>query len=56
MDYKSYHYFTTDGTYGADIPLVVDTTKWTEDDWREIEDCSDSERLWVALEISKKYK
>lgn len=49
-------WFSEDGSYGSGVPLVIETTEWTDEDWREIDDSSDSERLDIALEISKKYK
>lgn len=51
------HYFSEDGSYGdaTDI-LVVDTSKWTREDWRDINDASDSTRLDVAIAIAKKYQ
>lgn len=54
---RSRHYFTTDGTYGdADTMKVFDTTRWTDDDWHDIESASDSERLTVANAIDKTIK
>ncbi len=45
-------YFAADGSYGsADSLAVFDTSGWTDDDWFDIEDASDSERLAVAKEI-----
>lgn len=49
-------YFSEDGNYGtADCVLLV-TDQWTEEDWNEIEDCADYERMSIALDISKKYE
>lgn len=56
MKEEQFHWFAEDGSYGSGVTLVVDTTKWTDEDWRDIDDASDSERVWLALEISKKYK
>lgn len=53
---KQFAWFSEDGTYGGGVPLVVDTTHWTKEDWRDIDDTSDNERLSLALAISKKYK
>ena len=50
------HWFAPDGSYGSGLPIVTDTTKWTEEDWREIEDTSDDERIWVAFGLAEKYK
>lgn len=53
---ERFSWFSEDGSYGSGVPLVVETTEWTEEDWRDIDDSSDSERVHIALEISKKYK
>ena len=51
------HFFSEDGSYGgADGILVVDTSQWTADDWREVEDTSDLHRLEVARDIARKYQ
>lgn len=48
-------YFAADGNYGtADCVLLI-TDEWSTEDWRDVADCSDSERLSVALAISNKY-
>jgi hypothetical protein len=48
-------YFALDGNYGeAQGMVVVDTTKWSEDDWTQIEEASDSERAQVALDLTRK--
>lgn len=51
----SEHFFSTDGSYGdaTDI-LVVDTSNWTDEDWRDIDDASDMTRLDIAIEIAKR--
>lgn len=49
----TYHYFSSDGSYGYDIPLVLDTTNWTGADWALIEEASDDERAQVAFNIDK---
>jgi hypothetical protein len=49
-------YFALDGNYGeAQGMVVIDTTKWSEDDWTQIEEASDSERAQVALDLTNKY-
>lgn len=54
---KSRHYFTQDGTYGTATEIkVIDTTRWTEQQWREVEDASDSERYYVAVMIDKEWE
>ena len=48
-------YFALDGNYGeAQGMVVVDTTKWSEDDWTQIEEAGDSERAQVALDLTNK--
>jgi hypothetical protein len=48
-------YFALDGNYGeAQGMVVIDTTKWSEDDWTQIEEASDSERAQVALDLTRK--
>jgi hypothetical protein len=48
-------YFALDGNYGeAQGMVVVDTTKWSEDDWTQIEEARDSERAQVALDLTIK--
>jgi hypothetical protein len=48
-------YFALDGNYGeAHGMVVIDTTKWSEDDWTQIEEASDSERAQVALDLTTK--
>ena len=50
------HYFADDGNYGdANGMAIVETTKWTELDWEDLEDASDSSRPKVAETIAKKY-
>jgi hypothetical protein len=49
------HYFTTDGTYGnASDVATYDTTLWTDEDWQQIEDCSDGERYNIAKQIHQR--
>ena len=48
-------YFASDGNYGSNDCVLLITDQWSAEDWREVEDCSDSERLSVALSISRKY-
>ena len=48
-------YFAADGNYGTAIGLeVVDTARWTKQDWAKIEEASDSERAIVAKALTKK--
>ena len=44
-------YFATDGSYGDATGLViVDTSKWTHEQWQMIEETSDSFRAIRAME------
>ena len=54
---RTEHYFAMDGNYGdARGMLMLDTTKWTDEDWDEIEEASDSERVGVAKIINQRKK
>lgn len=51
------YYFAEDGNYGdATNIVIVDTTEWTEEDWNEVEEAPDYERVDIARSISKKYR
>lgn len=53
---KQLHYFASDGNYGAaDNVYIVETTHWTGDDWLELEEAYDLERIDVAMKINAKY-
>jgi hypothetical protein len=57
MTNKQAHYFAGDGNYGAaDRVAIVDTGHWTEDDWLELEEAYDLDRIDVALKIESKYR
>lgn len=45
-------YFAQDGSYGNTF-LVVNTSKWTEEDWGRIANCTDSERMKRAYVIAR---
>lgn len=48
------HYFAADGNYGdATDGIIIDTERFTESDWEEIESAHDSERTEVAIRISR---
>jgi hypothetical protein len=52
---RTKHYFTEDGTYGLSSDMkVFSTTRWTDEDWQTIENCSDSERLSLATAIDER--
>ena len=48
-------YFASDGNYGSNECVLLVTDQWSAEDWREVEDCADHERIFVALYISNKY-
>lgn len=57
--YESFqkHYFSQDGNYGdADSLTVVDTSRWTSDDWDAIDEAPDYDRVRVARLIADKYQ
>ena len=49
-------YFAQDGSYGSNDCVILITDNWTAEDWREVEDCADYERLSIALSISRKHE
>ena len=50
----SYTYFAKDGNYGdASGLVIVDTSKWTEEQWQMIEETSDGFRATRANEEQK---
>jgi hypothetical protein len=50
------HYFAGDGNYGgANDLVVVDTSKWTDEDWERIEETQDYKRSTVAMSVSASY-
>lgn len=51
------YFFTADGTYGSansDVFVLLDTSNWVGDDWLAISECCDSDRLALAMEISRR--
>ena len=50
-------YFAEDGSYGewTENSYLANTSKWTNEDWQEIEDAGDSFRAEKAFEIEMKY-
>lgn len=45
-------YFAADGNYGdADALVVVNTNRFTDEDWQAIDEAGDEERAEVALSI-----
>lgn len=54
---KQSHYFAGDGNYGAaDRVAIVETGHWTEEDWLELEEAYDLDRIDTALRIDSKYR
>jgi hypothetical protein len=50
-------YFASDGNYGTASGIVMfNTMPWSLDDWDEIDDASDNERVEVAEKIAAKYQ
>ena len=48
-------YFAVDGNFGsADVMVVLNTTNWSEEDWTQVEEASDSERAQIALDLTRK--
>jgi hypothetical protein len=48
------HYFAMDGNYGSVYGMeVVDTDKWTDEEWAIIEENSDEDRPAVARQITQ---
>ena len=49
-------YFAKDGSYGdAEDILVIDTSKWSDEEREAIEMCADSARWDVAAQIDANY-
>ena len=54
---KQTHYFAGDGNFGAaDRVFLIETHHWSEDDWLEIEESYDLDRIDKAIEIDGKYR
>lgn len=51
-------YFAGDGNYGMENGnfVLVDVSKWTEEDWERIEMASDYARPMIAMSISAVYE
>ena len=51
-------YFAGDGNYGMENGnfVLVDVSKWTEEDWDRIEETEDFKRPSVAMSISDVYE
>ena len=51
-------YFAGDGSYGLEKGnfVLVDVSKWTDEDWEQIEEASDSARPTLAMTIATRYE
>jgi hypothetical protein len=50
----SYTYFDVDGSYGCAHPdclKIMDTTKFTDEDWEQLSVANDSKRMELAVQI-----
>lgn len=43
-----------EGTYGTSNLVLVDTTNWSAEDWQELEESKDWDRLQTAVDISER--
>tara|TARA_R110000868_G_scaffold33808_2_gene122414 strand:+ start:1079 stop:1261 length:183 start_codon:yes stop_codon:yes gene_type:complete len=43
-----------EGTYGTSNVVLVDTTNWSAEDWQELEESKDWDRLQTAVDISER--
>ena len=43
-----------EGTFGTSRLVLVDTEKWTDEDWQELDECRDWDRFQTAIDISEK--
>ena len=43
-----------EGTYGTSNVVLVDTTNWSDEDWQELEESMDWDRLQTAVDISER--
>ena len=51
---RDVHYFAKDGSYGhAEGIEIIETEKWTEDDWDLIAETADSARAEFAVDITR---
>ena len=52
------YYFAMDGSYGLleEGSVIAYTDDWTLADWEEIDNCTDSERAFVARGIFAKHQ
>jgi hypothetical protein len=43
-----------EGTFGTGSVVLVDTKNWLEEDWVELDECRDWDRMQTAIDISNK--
>ncbi len=49
-------FFAEDGSWGnAQGIQIFDTSKWSEQDFEQLDNCSDDERISIAEQINNKY-
>ena len=41
-----------DGSYGQTTIVLIDTSDWSIEDWREMEEASDNTRMNVAVDVT----
>ena len=41
-----------DGSYGQTTIVLIDTSGWSIEDWREMEEASDNTRMNVAVDVT----
>ena len=41
-----------DGSYGQTTIVLIDTSGWSIEDWREVEEASDNTRMNVAVDVT----
>ena len=41
-----------DGSYGQTTIVLIDTSVWSIEDWREVEEASDNTRMNVAVDVT----
>ena len=53
---KKLTYFADDGNYGTCDVVLLFTDNWTDQDWLEISEATDSNRIDVAMAIDSRKK
>jgi DNA-nicking Smr family endonuclease len=52
MNTQLLYWFASDGSYGGGAPHVTDTSRWTDTDWDNITEATDTRRLDIARQIT----